>query len=157
MKFILKNLLLGTMVLASASFAKTAQSAASPSVESAIKNWEQAVESAKIDAIMKLYDKDAIMISTFAQAPLTKRKQIEEFYKKITANPDIKVDILESHPRQFEGMATNSGRYALSFTQEGEEVTIPARFTFVYELKNDQWMIVEQHSSRMPEGKEKVE
>lgn len=157
MKHLVRNLLVAVMLVATATFAKNAQSAATPPVAAALTEWKQAVESAKLEGIMKLYAKDAIMISTFAQNPLVKRSHIEDFYKKIIVNPDIKVDILESHPREFDGMATNSGRYELSYVQEGEEVSIPARFTFVYQLKGGQWIIVEQHSSRMPEGKEKVE
>ena len=52
-------------------------------------------------------------------------------------------------------MATNDGRYELSYTQEGEEVSIPARFTFVYQLQNGQWKIVGQHASQMPDKREK--
>lgn len=108
-----------------------------------------------MDQIMALYAPDAIMISTFAQDPLTKREQIEEFFQMVVVNPDIDVKILESHPRTYDQLATNSGRYALSYTQDGESVTIPARFTFVYKLENGKWMIVEHHSSRMPVGAEK--
>lgn len=157
MKHLLRNILVVVMLVSTATFAQSAQSAANPPVASALTEWKEAVEAGKLEPIMKLYAKDAIMISTFAQNPLVKRSHIEDFFKKIIVNPDIKVEILESHPREFDGMATNSGRYELSYTQEGENISIPARFTFVYQLKGGKWIIVEQHSSRMPEGKEKVE
>lgn len=154
----LKYAALFTMLATTALVANDARSAdVKPDVAAAITEWAQAVEAGKLEDIMKLYDKNALMISTFAQAPLTKRSQIEDFYKKVIVNPDIEVEILESHPRQFGDVATNSGRYSLSFTQEGEEVSIPARFTFVYALKGGKWSIVEQHSSRMPVGKEKMD
>ena len=143
------------MIAVSGVFANNAQSAPSPSPKGALSLWEKAVESAKMDDIMALYDNDAIMISTFAQNPLTKREQIIDFYQKVVVNPDIDVEILESHPRVYDNMATDSGRYALSYTQEGERVVIPARFTFVYKLENGKWMIVEHHSSRMPVGESK--
>ena len=99
---------------------------------------------------MKLYDKNAIMISTFAQEPLTKHEQIIGYFKKVIVNPDIKVDIEDSHPRIFGNVAVNSGRYTLSYTQEGETVSIPARYSFVYVLQGGKWLIVDQHSSRVP-------
>jgi hypothetical protein len=119
-------------------------------VDAALVQWKETVEAGKVDAIMKLYDKNAIMISTFAQDPLAKREQIEGYFKRVIVNPDIHVEIEDSHPRVFGNMASNSGRYTLSYTQEGEQIAIPARFTFLYVLKGDKWVIVDQHSSRVP-------
>lgn len=127
-----------------------ARSQAKPDVQAALIEWKEAVESGSVDAIMKLYDRDAIMISTFAQIPMTKRQQLVDFYKKVVVNPDIKVDIDTSHPRSFGTFAVNSGRYTLSYAQEGERISVPARFTFVYQLQGDKWVIVDQHSSRVP-------
>lgn len=126
-----------------------------PDVAAALVTWEQTVESGNLRDIMNLYHKDAMMIPTFAQAPLTRRRQIEEYFRLIVSNSEIDVTVLESHPRSFGNMAINSGRYALSYTQDGEQVVIPARFTFVYTLDGGRWSIVEQHASRMPDAEEK--
>jgi uncharacterized protein (TIGR02246 family) len=123
---------------------------AAPEPEAPLYAWVEAVESGKIDAIMALYDKDAIMISTFAHYPMTTREKIREYYKKVVANPDITVEITEAHPRAYGAMAVNTGQYTLSYTQEGEDIVIPARFTFTYVLRDDKWMIVDHHSSRVP-------
>lgn len=119
-------------------------------VDAALTQWKETVESGKVDDIMKLYDRKAVMISTFAQDPLTKRSQIEEYFKRVVVNPDIEVSIEDTHPRVFGNMAANSGRYTLSYTQEGEQISIPARFSFLYVLKGDKWLIIDQHSSRVP-------
>ena len=119
-------------------------------VEAALEQWKEAVEAGKVDDIMKLYDRNAVMISTFAQVPMTKREQIAGYYKKVVTNPDIKVEIEDSHPRLFGNVAVVSGRYTLSYTQEGETISIPARFSFVYALESGKWVIVDQHSSRVP-------
>lgn len=122
-----------------------------PDVNAAISQWKAAVESGSADAIMKLYDNSAIMISTFAQNPMTKRADIYSYYKKVVENPDIKVEISETHPRTVgNNVAVNTGRYTLSYKQDGEPVVIPARFSFVYELKEGRWMIIDHHSSRVP-------
>jgi hypothetical protein len=150
-----RNILLAALLVSSAVFARPGIAATKPDMQSALTTWKQTVESGKLKNIMKLYDKDAIMISTFAQAPLTKRSEIEDYFKLVVVNEGVRVDILESHPREFGDMAVNSGRYELSYTQEGEEINIPARFTFVYRLEHGEWIIVDQHSSRMPDTKEK--
>jgi len=121
-----------------------------PDVNDALKDWKAAVESASVDNVMKLYDRHAVMISTFAQDPMTKREQIAGYFKKVLTNPDLKVEIEDTHPRVFGTMAVNSGRYILSYTQDGEPISIPARFSFVYQLEGGKWMIVDLHSSRVP-------
>lgn len=121
-----------------------------PDVDSAIMEWKEAVEGGDANAIVALYDKNAIMISTFVQAPITTRAGLLGYYKKVVANPDVRVEIEEEHPRKFGNMAVNTGRYTLSYTQEGEEVIVPARFSFTYQLQGKKWVIVDQHSSAVP-------
>jgi len=43
-----------------------------------------------------------------------------------------------------------SGLYTFSFEEDGKMVSIPARFSFVYEKENGKWLIVEHHSSKVP-------
>jgi hypothetical protein len=62
----------------------------------------------------------------------------------------VRVEVQETHPRRFGNMAVNTGRYTLSYTQEGEEVVVPARFTFTYQLQGGKWIIVDHHSSAVP-------
>jgi hypothetical protein len=47
--------------------------------------------------------------------------------------------------------ASNSGLYTFSFVQDGKIVEVPARYTFLYEKQDDQWLILEHHSSLRPE------
>ncbi len=121
-----------------------------PPVESALQQWVEAVETGTSEDIVALYDKDAVMISTFKQRPMTKRKELLDYYKQVADNPDRVVEVTEQHPRRYGDLAINTGQYTLSYTQEGEPVEIPARFSFTYVLKNGQWMIVDHHSSDVP-------
>lgn len=121
-----------------------------PEVASALDNWKDAVEGGDAEEIVALYDKKAIMISTFVQLPITTRAGLLGYYKKVVANPDVRVEIEETSPRKFGNMAVNTGRYTLSYTQEGEEVVVPARFSFTYQLQGKKWVIVDHHSSAIP-------
>ncbi len=125
-----------------------------PDVAAALDEWKAAVESNDETKIMELYDKKAVMISTFVQHPMNKFDMIFNYYKKVVANPDVRVEIQEEYPRRYGDMAINSGMYTLSYTQEGEEVSIPARFSFVYQLQGGKWIIVDHHSSAVPLPKE---
>lgn len=145
------------LVLCSFTFSASAREAAPESVkagvsdvDSALMEWKEAVEGGDAEAIVRLYDKKAIMISTFVQQPITSREVLLAYYKKVVANPDVRVEIEEEHPRKFGNMAVNTGRYVLSYTQEGEEVVVPARYSFVYQLQGKKWVIVDHHSSAVP-------
>lgn len=124
-----------------------------PEFDSVITEWKNAVEGRDPQAIMALYDKNAIMISTFVQKPLIGSEAILGYYKKVVANPDVRVEIEEEHPRRFGDMAINTGRYTLSYTQEGEPIIVPARFSFTYQLQGKKWIIVDHHSSAVPTPK----
>jgi hypothetical protein len=132
-----------------------AASTKTPDVSDALKQWEAAVESRNIDKVVSYYDKKAIMFPAFAIKPLTTRAQLTEYYRKVTSNPDVKVEITETHPRQFGNVALNSGLYTLSYTQEGESIVIPSRFSFTYILSGGKWVIVDHHSSKVPLEKQK--
>jgi hypothetical protein len=119
-------------------------------VSSALNDWKDATEGGDAEAIAALYDKNAIMISTFVQLPITDHKALVDYYKKVVVNPDVRVEIEEEHPRKFGDMAVNTGRYTLSYTQEGEEVSVPARFSFMYQLQGKKWIIIDHHSSAIP-------
>lgn len=121
-----------------------------PELDSVITDWKNAVEGGDAKAIMALYDKNAIMISTFVQKPLVGSEAILGYYKKVLTNPDVRVVIEEEHPRKFGDMAVNTGRYTLSYTQEGEDIIVPARFSFTYQLQGKKWIIVDHHSSAVP-------
>jgi uncharacterized protein (TIGR02246 family) len=121
-------------------------------VKEALIQWQQAVESGDAKAIVGLYGKDAVLISAFAQLPITTREGLLAYYKKVVANPGIKVTVTEQHPRMFGNVALNSGQYVLSYEQEGEPIEIGSRFSFVYEWRGNKWVIVDHHSSAVPVG-----
>jgi len=121
-----------------------------PDVDAAVLQWKTAVESGSVEEVMKLYDRKAVMISTFHQLPMTRAGDIAAYYRIVLANPDIHVEVNKTYPRIFGNFAVSSGSYTLSYTQDGEQVAIPARFSFTYILKDGKWIIVDHHSSRVP-------
>jgi len=49
-------------------------------------------------------------------------------------------------------MAINTGSYTFSQVDDGKEVLRPARFSFVYRKTGGKWLIVDHHSSAVPEA-----
>ncbi len=52
--------------------------------------------------------------------------------------------------RVYGATAINTGYYTFSYTKDGENKSIAARYSFVYLKRNGQWLIVDHHSSAMP-------
>lgn len=139
------------LLIATPALAKTK----APDVRDALKQWVSAVESGSVDDITDLYDAHAVMISAFQQKPITTHEALVKYYRKVEGNSGIKIDIIEQHPRRYGNIAVNSGRYTFHDVEDGEPTDMPARFTFVYILKDGKWIIVDHHSSLVPGGKER--
>ncbi|MGB5595525.1 MAG: hypothetical protein WBM32_14475 [Crocosphaera sp.] len=54
-----------------------------------------------------------------------------------------------------ENLAINSGYYTFTYSKNGRTKEVPARYSFVYQKDgNNQWEIIEHHSSALPEAPE---
>ncbi len=121
-------------------------------VEKAFADWRQALSSGKSENVVKLYDPSAILLATLAEKPITDQKERTDYFDKLTAKPKLMATVNEDHIRLLdENSAVVSGLYTFSFEENGNKVSIPARYTFVYEKENGRWMIVEHHSSKVPQ------
>jgi hypothetical protein len=47
--------------------------------------------------------------------------------------------------------AINTGLYTFTLTQNGVQQQVHARYTFVYQRTSGEWLIVNHHSSLVPE------
>src|SRR5262245_51162326 len=83
-----------------------------------------------------LYAKDAILYPTFENKADTP-EQLLSYFKKISANQDLQVKFNQEHIRVYDNVAINSGLYTFSYQKDGQEVRVPARYTFVYLHEGD--------------------
>mgnify|MGYP002784759605 CR=1 FL=1 len=121
-----------------------------PDVKLALAEWVAAVESKDVKKIVSLYDKDSVMLSAFAVDPITSHKGLAGYYTKVVAEPEISIKVVKQDARVFGDVAVNTGLYNFYWVQDGEPMDIPARFSFVYVLKDGKWSIISHHSSRVP-------
>jgi len=120
-------------------------------VAAAFASWRAALSSGKAENIVRLYDKDAILLATLAEKPLTTQQQRLEYFTKLAALPEIAASVTAEYIRVLdEDSAVISGLYYFSFKKDGESVVIPARYSFVYEKRDGAWIIIEHHSSKVP-------
>jgi uncharacterized protein (TIGR02246 family) len=143
----------GVGLLAPAGHSQTGADA--PSREEITKlfgKWNEALRSGKAEAVLKLYARDAILLPTVSDKVRHNHAEIKEYFEQfLKYRPTGKIN--EQNIRLYGRVAINSGIYTFTLTKGGKRSEVRARYTFVYHRQGGRWLIVEHHSSAMPEGK----
>ena len=109
--------------------------------------WNAAIQTGDPKTVAALYESNGILLPTLSNKVRHNHEEIEDYFVRFLANGPVgKID--EGNIRTFGEMAINSGIYTFSFK---DSTSVSARFTFVYRWNGQRWMIVEHHSSAMPE------
>jgi uncharacterized protein (TIGR02246 family) len=111
--------------------------------------WAAAFSKGDLEALMSLYDEDALMWGTSASQMRKGSAAIRQYYAQLLqAFPGIRVTLGEASPRVYGETGVNSGAYTLRRVSKGGRVVVtPARFTMVYVWRRGRWLIVDHHSS----------
>ena len=109
--------------------------------------WNNALQTGEPKKVAALYESDGILLPTVSNKVRHNHEEIEDYFVHFLAKgPQGKID--EANVRIFDQLATNSGVYTFTFK---DGAVVQARFTFVYRWNGQRWMIIEHHSSQMPE------
>ncbi|TVR82953.1 MAG: SgcJ/EcaC family oxidoreductase [Rhodospirillales bacterium] len=109
--------------------------------------WNNALQTGDPKKVAELYEANGILLPTVSNQVRHNHAEIEDYFVHfLPKGPRGVID--ESNVRTFGQIAINSGVYTFSF-KDGS--TVQARFSFVYKWNGQRWMIVEHHSSKMPE------
>ncbi len=120
-------------------------------VEAATLQWIGAFNRKSAQDIVALYAKDAVFFGTSSPVLRDKPELVWDYFKNLAAQGDATISMGEHRVQVFGDVAINTGYYTRTAKQDGKVVQNPARFTFVYQLRQGKWMIVEHHSSALPE------
>jgi len=131
-----------------------AQSADIATVAGLYYNWLATIAAAHGDptSVLKLYAPDAILVATYSPVLLHNADgDLVGYFKKFTSLPGISGATKDLQTRVYGDWAINTGLYTFTFNDpEGDTVSVPARFTFVYHKVDGQWLIMDHHSSLVP-------
>jgi len=144
------GLLFFCLFLFSSAFANSETKA----IEQAYYSWCSAIGTAKGDAkvITAFYAPDAVLLPTLSsEILLNHRGEMDHYFVVLTNKPNIHCKTNALATRVEGDVAINSGRYTFSYTDKGHMKSIPARFSFVYKKYGDNWLIINHHSSKLPE------
>lgn len=114
---------------------------------SLFQEWNNAIQTGDPAQVSVLYESGGILLPTISNQVRHDKEEIEDYFKNFLDRAPVgKID--ESNIRIFNDIAINSGLYTFAFKDAS---SVQARFTFVYRWNGKRWMIVEHHSSAMPE------
>lgn len=110
--------------------------------------WNTALQTGEPKNVTALYESNAILLPTISNQVRHNHEEIEDYFIHFLAKGPKGV-INESNIRTFGNIAINSGIYTFTFSDGN---SVQARFTYVYRWNGQRWLIVEHHSSALPQG-----
>ena len=122
-----------------------------PQIAAATDEWRAAYDSRDSKRITALYAPDAVLWGTNLKAIAVTPAAVAEYFKDAPARPDARVVIDEQNIRIYGDLALNSGTYTFKGVRDGKPTLAPARFSFVFRRLEGKWLIVDHHSSRLPQ------
>jgi len=109
--------------------------------------WNRALQTGEPKNVAALYETNSVLLPTVSNQVRYNHAEIEDYFVHFMAQSPVgSIDV--ANVRTFGQVAINSGLYTFTF-EDG--TAVQARFTFVYRWNGTRWMIVEHHSSQMPE------
>ena len=132
--------------------AETCAPITSDEVEVLFARWAKALRTGHPDRVTRNYAPDAILLATTSNAPRTTYAEIRDYYFNfLQREPRVR-----NESRKIRigcNVVTDVGVYSFTLNGPvpGTVATLRARYTFIYEQRDGDWLIVHHHSSSMPE------
>ena len=112
--------------------------------------WNSALQTGDPNNVVACYAEDAILLPTVSAKVRHNHDEIGNYFVHfLSKKPNGK--ITEQNIRIYGDIAINSGLYTFTLSQDGDQTDVAARFTFVYRKYEGKWLIIEHHSSILPE------
>lgn len=120
--------------------------------EDLLKEWMAAVNHGDLEALIALYDADAVLIPTFSNRLLSKPVGIRDYFGKLCSREELSIAL---HEKTLIVHSLNNAMHALygiycwRFAIDGELLSFEARFSYVVDLARPH-PILHHHSSQIP-------
>lgn len=116
--------------------------------------WNAALRTGDPEKVADLYAKDAVLLPTVSNRIRTDHAQVVDYFEHFLQNKPVGekkrtiINVLDGNS------AIDTGIYAFTLTdpKTGAKRVVEARYTYEYEKRGGKWLIVNHHSSAMPEG-----
>jgi uncharacterized protein (TIGR02246 family) len=118
-------------------------------------DWNAALRTGDPRKVADLYAKDAVLLPTVSDNVRTDRAEIVDYFEHFLRNKPVGTKIESVVNVLDRDTVIDAGVYEFALTdhETGAKSTVKARYTYAYEKQPDgTWLIVNHHSSKMPEG-----
>ena len=114
--------------------------------------WNAALATGNPERVADLYAPDVVLLPTLSPQIRTTRAGIVDYFAHLLPSKPQAVITQEIITVLDRNAAINTGLYTFTLTQNGEQQQVHARYTFVYRRTDGGWLIVNHHSSVVPDG-----
>jgi uncharacterized protein (TIGR02246 family) len=122
------------------------------SVRAATEAWISNFNASDLPGMAALYDAQAHLWGTTSPVLIVSPDGIAGYFQTVFAlQPAPGMALNEVRVRLYGDTAISTGGYTLALGAAAQRRAIPARFSFVYRRTAGRWLIVDHHSSVMPE------
>ena len=135
------------------SFATCASAGPKEDVATAASTWAAALGEDEPDKVLQLYSDDAVLWGTLSPTVRADRSALRDYFvSAFRVLPGLKVSFGDQLIRVYGSTAVNTGYYTFTYVKDGETKIFPARYSFTYVKNGENWLIVDHHSSAMPQA-----
>ncbi|WP_447528386.1 MULTISPECIES: nuclear transport factor 2 family protein [unclassified Vreelandella] len=117
-----------------------------------LNEWMQAINDADVEALLALYDDNAVLIPTFSNRIANNSEKHRDYFERLGARPGLSITLHEKTliiQEMSETLCSLTGLYNWRFEVEGELLNFEARFSYVVDLSKEA-PILHHHSSQIP-------
>ncbi|MFJ5546410.1 SgcJ/EcaC family oxidoreductase [Streptomyces sp. NPDC093225] len=117
-------------------------------------SWNTALQTGDPQKVADRYASDAVLLPTVSNQVRTDRAEIVDYFEHFLQSKPVGKKIESIISVLDKNTAIDTGVYAFTLTDPatGKKSTVKARYTYAYEKRDGAWLIVNHHSSKMPEG-----
>ncbi|SMD27538.1 SgcJ/EcaC family oxidoreductase [Kibdelosporangium aridum] len=114
--------------------------------------WNATLATGDPNKVADLYAPDAVLLPTVSNKVRTNRAEILDYFQHFLQNKPSGTIDQELITVLDPDTAINTGVYHFNLTKDGKPQRVNARYTYVYEHRKGTWLIINHHSSAMPES-----
>jgi uncharacterized protein (TIGR02246 family) len=117
-----------------------------------VEKWGKAFTASDVDAIVRLYAPDALMIGTLGKVVLTKPEEIRKYFEiALNTNKPRSASLNGAEALVVDDSTVIiSGLDTVTGVKDGQPVIGLGRVTFVVARRGSDWLIVHLHRSPLP-------
>ena len=117
--------------------------------EDLFKRWNEALRSGDAQRVSQCYAEDAVLLPTVSNVPRLSRSEIKDYFEHFLQKKPLGT-VNQRNVKLGCNKITDAGVYTFRIIDAGKTEDVPARYTFVYENRDGEWLIAHHHSSLMP-------